>query len=106
MLTGMRDMVRFQGRVRRLPVLYAVSLFIAGIIETIGVFVMLFAHSAISAVTPDVASHDRVSAELGLSLVGGDVRKAHTQPTPWLGNVVCRGGHRLCGCFILWSSLR
>lgn len=71
MLTDVRDRGRFQGRVRRLPVLYAASLWIAGIIETVGAFVLLFAYSAISAVTPDVASQDRVSEELSWSLFGG-----------------------------------
>lgn len=75
MLVGVRDAVRFQGRVRRLPVLYAASLWIAGIIETIGAFVMLFAYSAISRITPDVASQDQVFEELSWSLFGGTIGK-------------------------------
>lgn len=75
MLVGVRDAVRFQGRVRRLPVLYAASLWIAGIIETIGAFVMLFAYSVISRITPDVASQDQVFEELSWSLFGGTIGK-------------------------------
>lgn len=41
MFASMRDMVRFQGQVRRLPALYAISLWAAGIIEFVGTLVAL-----------------------------------------------------------------
>lgn len=68
-------MARFQGRVRRLPVLYAVSLWIAGIIETVGAFMLLFAYSAIAKFTPDVASQNEVVEDLSWSLFGGAITK-------------------------------
>lgn len=76
MFAGMRDMVRFQGRVRRLPALYAISLWAAGIIEFVGTLVLLFVYSAIAKVGAGTANQDAVSEELGSALFGGDVSKA------------------------------
>lgn len=58
MFAGMRDMVRFQGRVRRLPALYAISLWAAGIIEFVGTLVLLFVYSAIAKVGAGTANQD------------------------------------------------
>ena len=76
MFAGLRDMVRFQGRVRRLPALYAISLWAAGIIEFFGTLVLLFVYSAIAKVGAGTANQDAVSEELGSALFGGDVSKA------------------------------
>lgn len=76
MFAGMRDMVRFQGRVRRLPALYAISLWAADIIEFVGTLVLLFVYSAIAKVGAGTANQDAVSEELGSALFGGDVSKA------------------------------
>lgn len=73
MLTGMRDMVRFQGRVRRLPVLYAISLWAAGVIEFVGALVLLFVYSAISKGGVGTTNQDAVNEELGSSLFGGKI---------------------------------
>lgn len=75
MLTRMRDLIRFQGRVRRLPALYAISLWAAGVIEFVGALVLLFVYSAISKAGAETTNQDAVYEELSSSLFGGEVAK-------------------------------
>ena len=92
MLTRMRDLVRFQGRVRRLPALYAISLWAAGVIEFVGALVLLFVYSAISKAGAETTNQDAVYEELSSSLFGGEVAKTILNALLVPGTLLVVGG--------------
>lgn len=106
MLTRMRDLVRFQGRVRRLPALYAISLWAAGVIEFVGALVLLFVYSAISKAGAETTNQDAVYEELSSSLFGGEVAKTILNALLVPGTLLVVGGYRLRYRFVYWSSIR
>lgn len=91
MIAGVRDAVRFQGRVRRLPVLYAINLWVAGVIETVGAFVLLFSYSVIAGPEATDEAMDGGLGDAAFSIVGGDVMKVFTDAVLGPGTLLVVG---------------
>ena len=85
MFASIRERVRFQGQVQRLPTLYAVSLFLGAVIEFVGIFLVYLIGSMAALATEDQARIEMILGDAGMSLAARFMTKS-------LLNMVMRPG--------------